>query len=98
MSTHLGRCHPIGRAGELCLLSGARVTDPHTLTVHCRATATLRGAPRRVGQCNDLLADAYYASGRDLVNGRHDHKALRSFLRTVIRTGELPTPTSSSRA
>lgn len=49
-----------------------------------------REMPKRVGQCNDQLAAAYFADGRQMVNGRHDHKALRSFLRTVIRTGELP--------
>ena len=70
-----------------------------SLSRHLRVEEDLsyRGAPRRVGQCNDLLAEAYFTDGRQMVNGRHDHQALRTFLRTVIRTGELPAVSSSVR-
>jgi hypothetical protein len=63
-----------------------------SLSRHLRVLEDLsyRGSPRRVGQCNDLIATAYYADGRDFIGGRHDHRALRTFLRTVIRTGALP--------
>jgi hypothetical protein len=65
-----------------------------SLSRHLRVEEDLsfRGSPRRVGQCNDLLATAFYADGHDFT-GRHG-KALRTFLRTVIRTGELPAGTS----
>ena len=61
-----------------------------SLSRHVRVEEDLsfRKMPRRVGQCNDLLATAYYADGKDFT-GRHG-KPLRDFLRHVIRTGELP--------
>ena len=71
-----------------------------SLSRHLRVEEDLSyvGMPKRVGECNDQLATAYFADGHQMVNGRHDHRALRSFLRTVIRTGELPAVSSSSRA
>ena len=43
-----------------------------------------RGMPRVVGQCNDDLAEAFYADGHDLTTMRDHRQRVRTFMRAVI--------------
>jgi hypothetical protein len=71
-----------------CVRAAKSILWAHRVGIRVEEDLSYRGMPNRVAACNDKLATAFYADRHDFT-GRHG-KALRTFLRHVVKTGQAP--------